>query len=109
MVTLPWNPDITRCQAGGGNVNVKGRGGGGGGGVMSYCISFLFHKGTSFVHLECLMEYLSSIVYKLMALFILFLFKNPAVSRDYVDNDPIPVPKHGTVSGYVCSYMAVLC
>ncbi|CAH3190442.1 unnamed protein product [Porites lobata] len=25
---------------------------------------------------------------------------NPAVSRDYVDNDPIPVPKHGTVSGH---------
>ena len=54
------------------------------------------------------MESLSSIVYKLMALFILFLFKNSAVSCDYVDNDPIPVPKHGTVSGYVCIYMAVL-
>jgi len=75
---------------------------------MSYCIRFLFHTGTSFVHLECLKEYLRSTVYKRMPLFILFLFKNSAVSRDYVDNDPLPVPKHGTVSGYVCSYMAVL-
>ncbi|CAH3023033.1 unnamed protein product [Porites evermanni] len=25
---------------------------------------------------------------------------NSTVSRDYVDNDPIPVPKHGTVSGH---------
>ncbi|CAH3171086.1 unnamed protein product, partial [Porites lobata] len=25
---------------------------------------------------------------------------NSAVSHDYVDNDPIPVPKHGTVSGH---------
>ena len=54
------------------------------------------------------MEYLGSIVYKLMALLILFLFKNSALSRDYVDNDPIPVPKRDTVSGYVCIYMAVL-
>ena len=48
-------------------------------------------------------------VYTYGTIFILFLFKNSAVSRDYVDNDPIPVPKRGTVSGYVCSYIAVLC
>ena len=91
---------------GGGNINVKGQGGGGG---VCHTVSGSYFIQEHSVHLECLMEYLSSIVYKLMALFILFLFKNSTVSRDYVDNDPIPVPKHGTVSGYVCSYMAVLC
>ena len=60
--------------------------------------------------------YSGSSEYKLMALFILtvapnglFLFQNSAASFDYLDNDPIPVPKHGTVSGYVFRYMAVLC
>ena len=81
----------------------------GGGGLCHTVSGSYFIQEHYSVHLECLMEYLSSIVYKLMALFILFLFKNSTVSRDYVDNDPIPVPKHGTVSGYVCSYMAVLC
>ena len=55
-------------------------------------------------------------MYKLMALFILtvaqnglFVFQNSAASFDFVDDDTIPVPKHGTVSGYVFRYMAVLC
>ena len=60
--------------------------------------------------------YSGSSVYKLMALFILtvaqnglFVFQNSAASFDFVDDDTIPVPKHGTVSGYVFRYMAVLC